>query len=76
MLTFEMKWCLYRGIACDVLRGMGFNKTDVWDFVSDLDMSFEEHMNSPVSAWAALIRADAIDYRSREGKFYFNRTNS
>lgn len=71
MLTIEMKWCLYRGIACDVLRGMGFNQPDVWDFVSDLDMSFEEHMKSPVSAWAALIRSDAIDYRCREGKEFF-----
>lgn len=68
-LTYEQRWSLFRGMACDVLRKHGY-RTDVWDMASSLDMSFEEYDKIPLEEWEAKLNDECLEYK-RECRIYF-----
>lgn len=53
---------LFRAIVCDELTSSWF-KGNAWLFSGDLDMSFDELRDQPVSSWRAAIRKDLEDYK-------------
>lgn len=70
-LTFDMKWCLFRGLVCDMLIAAGYNEPDVWDFASSLDMSFEAVSEAvPLSEWEYHLKIDLEEYKKENPRLF------
>lgn len=70
-MTADLKWCLFRGIVCELLEKNGYN-ADKWEMANCLDMSFEFLSDIPVEEWKGHLEGELIEYKSNEGKRFFN----
>lgn len=71
-MTTDLKWCLFRGIVCDLLEKHGYIR-DKWSLASCLDMSFDFLSDIPVEEWRDHLETELIEYKMRDAYELFDK---